>query len=121
MTNREKSVLLARAMGWNYLDAHHVQDAAHDWVVFRGRFNLYKPAQMALAWRVLNWAMDEESSFALFQGQKFFRWWNDISISGASNRNLLVQPPADAQRLWLDKILELVAIEAVIVETADED
>ena len=62
--------------------------------------NLYEvddddnPIHMPLAWRVLNWA---ETMFP-----------PDYMLAHGL-------PPADAQRLWLDKILEL-AIEAGIIE-----
>ena len=71
--------------------------------------NLYDPANMALAWRVLNWAYN----FLDDQGRETFLrdWWRSL--------NLFIESPADAQRAWLDKILSLV-IEAGMVDAAAE-
>ena len=62
---------------------------------------------MALAWRVLNWATDIDGpwTFAIAKG--------DFELEGWLFSNPIWKK-ADAQRLWLDKILEL-AIEAGIV------
>lgn len=68
--------------------------------------NLYEPKNMALAWRVLNWA-DESSSFGL----EFEDFWKEF--------HLWAEPPGVAQREWLDKILTL-AIEAGFVELQKE-
>lgn len=64
---------------------------------------LYDPDHMALAWRVLNWADGEMKLWDMF-----FPWWDEEFEATALS-------PADAQRAWLDKILEL-AIEAGLVE-----
>ena len=72
--------------------------------------NLYNPANMALAWRALNWADD----------QKFGRHSTDLEVYAWWERFLHNAPSlssADAQRAWLDRILSL-AIEAGMV--ADE-
>ncbi len=61
---------------------------------------LYNPANMALAWRVLNWAF---ANFVDIWLEETFRAWVP--------NPLYTLPPADAQRAWLDKILTL-AIEA---------
>lgn len=70
--------------------------------------NLYDPANMALAWRVLNWAGETQ-----FGGNITSRAWNNFWI------DMRILPPADAQRAWLDKILKL-AIEAGLVAAANE-
>ena len=76
MSDREKSVILARLCGWAIREGSDR--------------SLYDPANMALAWRVLNWA-GEVFELTIF--------W---SVS-----DLFESPPAVAQRAWLDKILEL--------------
>jgi hypothetical protein len=67
--------------------------------------NLFDPAKMALAWRVLNWAED----YAHDTSTKLHLGW-----MGFLPESLFQMKPADAQRAWLDKILEL-AIEAGMV------
>jgi hypothetical protein len=69
--------------------------------------NLYDPANMPLAWRVLNWAYDLPQIEDQGRHDHFIKWWREA--------NLNTKPPADAQRLWLDKILEL-AVEAGIID-----
>lgn len=72
-------------------------------------FNLYDPANMALAWRVLNWA----GMTQFFED--FSKWANarmDLTQIVVNGQDL---PPDRAQKSWLDKILAL-AIEAGMVE-----
>ena len=124
MTDQEKSVMLAKAMGWVQQVRHYGDESQ----VFIGGEtvaivdtdlipadglpeyyfmpNLYDPANMVLAWRVLNWARVNDAIFELAidnheLGDHFFEWASES--------------PADAQRLWLDKILEL-AIETGIID-----
>jgi hypothetical protein len=60
---------------------------------------------MPLAWRVLNWAHETALCRDYADGVgKILHFWS---------------PSADAQRAWLDKILEL-AIEAGLVEVPDD-
>jgi len=68
--------------------------------------NLYDPANMALAWRVLNWANEWMANGG---ARDFPDFCDDIlrCLDAAS-------PPAAAQRAWLDKILSL-AIEAGMI------
>lgn len=66
--------------------------------------NLYDPANMALAWRVLNWAIE---NFSIPSHHFALR-------AMADDMAFFTLPPADAQRAWLDKILVL-AIEAGMV------
>lgn len=69
--------------------------------------NLYAPENMALAWRVLNWAngnqmiMDYWQETTYVEHEMFVYWF--------------VLTPQEAQTAWLDKILQL-AIEAGVVE-----
>ena len=68
--------------------------------------NLYDPANMALAWRVLNWAIGDPSF-----GHDVDHWlWNE-----GIGYDLLNLAHDVAQRAWLDKVLTL-AIEAGLVE-----
>lgn len=132
-----KSVLLAKAMGWetgqilwNRVDmfADGYEPEYREIIYYRESNNtsrevhdLYDPANMALAWQVLNWASDNES-----MGQ-YHAWWGDVvkepmwfivnQYLGSMVLGKL--PPADVQRLWLDKILEL-AVETGIVEVDDD-
>ena len=94
MNDQEKSVLLAKAMGWTIEAPEY--------------FDLYRPKDMALAWRVLNWAavtMPQESYYL-------------VPLQGIVLDTEKLPPP-DAQRLWLDKILKL-AIEAGLIEVQDD-
>ena len=85
------------------------------------RLDLYEvdekgdPFHMALAWRVLNWASEDKSPHP--EEDDPIRWklheWLTFNVGW-----LDIQPPADAQRLWLDKILELT-IEAGLIEVSD--
>ena len=69
--------------------------------------DLYDPANMALAWRVLSWAEIESGKNT--RCDFHFGWMEFLPES------LFECPPADAQRTWLDMILSL-AIEAGMVE-----
>jgi hypothetical protein len=110
LSDQEKSVILAKAMEWN-LKTHEVAiggylfrpDDSERWTN-----NLYDPANMALAWRVLNWGISDPGF-----GHEVDAWLWDEGL-GYDIPNL---PPTDAQRFWLDKILTL-AIEAGIVEVS---
>ena len=116
LTDQEKSVMLARAMGggentfkwWTIEFAKEGDIYTHaipaDLVV-----NFYDPANMALAWRVLNWAASQRE-----YRQEWSGWMIDCI-----DANELVEKPAVAQRAWLDHILEM-AIEAGIVELTHE-
>ena len=72
---------------------------------------LYDPANMALAWRVLNWASEQKAVYF-----EFMQWWfrqdADLDMFGGYLFDL---EPKDAQRVLLDKILSL-AIEADLIE-----
>jgi hypothetical protein len=75
--------------------------------------NLYDPENMALAWRVLNWAAKKfHYGDSYSAGYRIDDWIMDEPIvKGDGAYNIWDLPPAEAQRAWLDKILEL-AIEA---------
>lgn len=118
LTPQQKSVMLARLCGWqwvNRLDMHQMIVDANGIMLCGGGFhtlNLYESHNMALAWRVLNWGAKK-----LYTVDE---WANDIVFTtDTSAYNLWDLPPADAQRLWLDKVLEL-AIEAGMVTPNEE-
>ena len=98
MTDEEKSVLLARAMKESMFPGKYLSVMSPEFKPI----NLYDPANMALAWRVLNWAFESLP----VQGEFFY------AVS-----TWVQQPPAIAQRQWLDKILTL-AIKAGIVKVS---
>lgn len=109
MSDREKSLLLAKAMGllkrvgmvWYWKDEHA------DYVIGSPKRletqvpDLYDPVNMALAWRVHLWAVDHKVI-----GLNYIRWFDS---------GIACWLQEDAQRLWLDQILEL-AVEAGIIE-----
>jgi len=110
MTTREKSVLLARAMGWEVQDS--VQPGVSkfrvpddNWVSWY--YDLYPTNRMALAWRVLKWACLHDGLIRYRRG----------TIDWLDFGPLQRLPPAEAQAAWLDMILEL-AIEAGLVAPA---
>lgn len=74
--------------------------------------NLYDEKNMALAWRVLNWAMNGDNGLDTHVGG-FEDGYKMSRFVEASNFEYM--PPSDAQTAWLDTILEL-AIEAAVIE-----
>lgn len=119
MTDEEKSVLLARLMGWIHpagdgflpgiwmIKTPHPNWTNNYWkakpTILPG-FNLYDEKYMALAWRILNWAFDTFS---------FTREGATVFVGGEGS--LFRIPPSEAQRKWLDDILS-IAIEAGILQ-----
>ena len=130
LSDQEKSVMLARAMGWESFIGEITKQV---FVILPGdKFHrigeLYDPANMALAWRVLNWASLDSNV-----GIPFAKWlMKVIAVQYTDNGDLDIirhtpnwaylfnLPPADAQRAWLDKILTL-AIEAGMVDTSRKE
>jgi hypothetical protein len=110
MSDQEKSAALLRLMGQAVdctcgkpgCTVGREIDSGRGWFVPTVK-NLYDPANMALAWRVLNWANQDETISQV-----------DWHIYKKYFDELLEMPPADAQQAWLDKILTL-AIEAGMV------
>jgi hypothetical protein len=121
MTEQEKSVLLARAMGWD-IGKHGCifppNEDISNYIDTGDNESLYDPANMALAWRVLNWALNYWFEIGEAEGLdiKFDVRDEYIEIMNAVQEH---EPPADAQCLWLDKILELT-IEAEIIDPIEE-
>ena len=121
MNDQEKSVLLVKAMGkyetvsiLAVVDALVDGDQKHYWQnngVIEEIPDLYAvdengdPLHMPQAWQVLNWASEDKSPHP--EEDDPIRWklheWLTFHVGW-----LDIQPAADAQRLWLDKILELV-------------
>lgn len=127
---REASVMLARLCGWHIgnkktergawirvLCDDHGNDLGlrppfgggvapkHQELVPSGLFNLYAPANMALAWRVLNWVQAN-----MDRGAR-----RDLSYIVMD----FTAPPAAAQRAWLDEVSKM-ATEAGLVAAANE-
>lgn len=131
MNEQQKSTKLAKAMGIYYelysntckffIDSELWLDVyPYGWrlnmtddEVFEDFFpNLYKPENMALAWRVLNWARECEATVKcvpLSDDTEPF----DMPISTAmydffyEEWDLTIMTPVDAQGAWLDRILVL--------------
>jgi hypothetical protein len=125
LSDQEKSVLLAKAMGcpaWITLPPGK-------WTEYNQFFNLYEvdsdgnPIHMPLAWRVLNWATEGDGNPNKIDGLqprdillcRFSEWL--VGFSGVGFTIIVKESPASAQRLWLDCILELT-IEAGIIDEA---
>lgn len=103
LTDEQKSVMLAKLCGWvvtNGFDGIIISSSTEVFQITLTSPNyLYNRKWMFIAWLVLNWAMPNND---------IDRWWVVVGIYN--------KPPAEAQRAWLDKVLEL-AIEAGLVET----
>ena len=109
LSDEQKTIMLARLCGWNT-----VQYGSKTWVTCQDEpfstTNLYQPIFMLLAWRVLNWAIENLPKFMRIIEENFL-------LIGVLPYFII--PPAEAQRAWLDRILSL-AIEAGMV-AGDED
>lgn len=137
MNAQEKSVMLVKLCNFDDLRVRHVpavvstsnlelwqeqDNEAYDVVVYkRNRYgiDIYDPANMALAWRVLNWALEQakptsDEVWALPLGDELFGWLSAFSPND-DGLSVFELPPAEAQAAWLDKILEL-AIKAGMVK-----
>ena len=113
MDDQEKSVALAQAMGLHISDTMPICFSFDDTDYL---YDLYDPASMALAWRVLNWAFVPPGTSPNIPDGSTIKshmdyWWFH-PMPGVYPTPYV--KPADAQRLWLDKILEL-AIAANLV------
>lgn len=88
-----------------------LQIGGKETAVLRAPDYLFAEKWMFLAWRVLNWAMEQK--FAINESCTFDQeLWDFLSDVGLDEKEGIYEfPPAAAQRAWLDKVLEL-AIEA---------
>lgn len=124
MTDQEKSIALARLCGWEPLSDTIDGITGHGTVFWEDEdgymldpeptlpLNLYDPANMALAWRVLNWWYDyiaTTDNEAVDPEDGFF----DV---GKLMHGVWAQPPAAAQRAWLDKILTLAIAAGMVTK-----
>ena len=111
-TALEKSHILAKLCGWVYkrrkvignswwVDGEQIYYETHNGVSVKP-LNLYVPENMALAWRVLNWATLEPTA-QLAQIVK------QLSIGG-----IMSVPPPQAQEIILDRILELALFYSMV-------
>lgn len=116
MTEQEKSVILARLCGWLKTDEYfysyfppfgqgvsvnrtkgYVETDIFDTKKLHGCRTLYHVLSMPLAWYVLNWAMSNlDKEDYDYQMSRFIEF-----------SEFETMPPQEAQRLWLDKILNL--------------
>lgn len=103
LTDSEKTLMLAKVMGWRVcLGGEHIPiDIDENKTLYlRPGNTLYTISNMFLAWLVLSWAHENlETRYADGVGH-FIEFW---------------LPPEQAQRVWLDKVLEL-ALDAGLVE-----
>lgn len=114
LSTLDKSALLAKAMGWKKLDIYGGwvrPEQANPAPYGRPLPDFYDPANMALAWKVLNWAyLQQVEPF-----RKSFKSWWEWNMP----HWLLTWGPEEAQAQWLDKVLGL-AIDTGLVELHEE-
>jgi len=112
LTDEQKSVMLAKLCGWvvtNGFDGIIISSSTEVFQITLTSPNyLYNRKWMFIAWLVLNWAMQQK--IAVYDNVNFRDLLSDYLID-VKDFGAFGLPPADAQRAWLDKILEL-AIEA---------
>lgn len=128
MTDNQKSVMLAKLMGWKVANIPLKEAYKRVIVDANGndlgltpvgggvkpveveisslKINLYEPRHMALAWRVLNWAKANYTKL-------------HMSVTKEHSIAWIFAYEPDGQRIALDKILEL-AIEAGLI-TAEKE
>lgn len=109
---QEKSIMLARLMGWQFVYAGNGVVAVVRDKIFVGTttaywysesgpcVDFYEKDNMSLAWKILAFAadLDQRTNTTVFE-----EWWH--------SQRLYLKSPEKAQKLWLDKVLEL-AIQA---------
>lgn len=115
LTTREKSAMLATAMGWHRGDDRYdkffLYDGDNERIDAHSSVpDLYLTLYMPLAWRVLNWANDQ--LYDMPDDAISAKWLNEIEGLWDS---LYADKATEAQAAWLDKILSL-AIEAGMVQ-----
>ena len=115
MTDQEKSVLLAKAMGADWKYFHN--DEIDEWLILDsenvviGYGNLYDPANMALAWRVLNWAHKQFPGHGINPITKMYQGFHEA-----------VFLPADKViEVWLDETINILVEAEIITPEAKSD
>ena len=112
MADQEKSVMLARSMGWTLRlpsmyssTPPYLSDVTGQLIGEHCDYpDLYDTTSMALAWRVHLWIKEQDYGTDGFIAEQYDMWWEDSQVWREDN----------AQRLWLDKIVEL-CVEAELV------
>jgi len=114
-STQEKSVLLARLMGWQCIYAadgvcavirgrEFVGTSTAFWYTETGpHLDFYEAENMALAWKIMARTLEIDPNLKA----DFRIWWQSQAL-------YQIKPPKIAQRLWLDKILEL-AVQAELL------
>jgi len=129
MNDRQKSVTLAALRGWQVSEHEHEhvyikRDEQQFAITLTHPFYLYDKELMWLAWDVLNWAGSQVPQEVTAPGGsltisswtgRLRHFWKESQWAERGKLFLYSMPPAEAQRLWLDKILSL-AIEAGMVK-----
>lgn len=125
MSDQEKSNVLGKLCGWSVVEFMQYYDyrlldtsdneiaSLPDWYQTDGDMpNLYASENMALAWKCIEWVTAPPKTLQMAEAAlntKFGYWWQGNAM--------WAETATDAQRTWLDKILEL-AVEAGMVEVA---
>lgn len=118
LTDREKSIMLAKLAGWIsetdgittrwHSDGELIYDDYCGGLLNHEPLNLYKEKQMYLAWRLLSWATNNDQPIDNNKSKAYYIGY--LSFGDLLHEQLELAtgaPPEEAQRLWLDKILEL--------------
>ena len=134
MSDEQKSVMLAKLCQWIrpagddfmygtwLIETEHPGWRRNYWrkepVILPG-FNLYNESYMALAWRVLNWAIKTKPGKVMSGNFYIHPIGADVYdfVSGfniANGKDIFSFDAHEAQRLWLDKILELAIAAGMI-------
>lgn len=123
MTDQEKSVMMAKAMGWDVewnkyglgcvIDGNNNPISGTIDELDEGILSdLYESRNMALAWWVKRWMHEEDDRCMV---TTFTDWYRRHAV------RLSRMDDADAQRIWLDKIHELIIEGAVERQGAEHD
>jgi hypothetical protein len=114
-SSQEKSLLLARLLGWQCVYAadgvcavirgrEFVGTSTAFWYTESGpHVDFYEAENMALAWKIMTRVVELDSHLEA----DFKMWWHGQAL-------YQIKSPKIAQQLWLDKILEL-AIQAELL------
>ncbi len=103
MTSQQKSVLLARAMGWEVSPLGSIFPTEGDGhIAIHPESSLYDPNEMALAWRCLRWVSQGYEDWRA----EFQEWFASTAFELMGEEH--------AQRIWLDHVLKLAIDEGLI-------